>query len=388
MRGRRVSLSCAAASIATLLAVGCGSWPSSQSPDVTSLPAAGLCASGWQEIFHVGLLDNGFYLPMVWHDGTLYFGVGTPSPQIIALAVNGGAARVLASEGFSRAWIEGDHLLYTVEGDRLSSVPLSGGDAKVVFDGKTESVAPSYARASDSELGSDGDHLFWDLSTQTEPSDWSLWRGSRSSGAIEKIADAPSPSKFWDMSSLGDGSRVVVFNADQEPYMLALDGGAARALARPALPAYPYDLKHLGVSTSGILWSRDVWSANDVAQPRSEISLSDIGEVGTPGVHPFWTTKPPAMRPFYESSWPDGAGGWIVSGDELFEGDSSNEARRGSIWAVDAAGNGRRLACSPQRGSSVELVGVVAPDAFYGLAASLGSEPIRSFDFSVVRIPR
>ncbi len=94
------------------------------------------------------------------------------------------------------------------------------------------------------------------------------------------------------------------------------------------------------------------------------------------------------MRPFYESSWPDGAGGWIVSGDELFEGDNPNDQRRGSIWAVDAAGNGRRLACSPERGAFVELVAVVAPDAFYGLAASLGSEPIRSYDFSVVRIPR
>jgi hypothetical protein len=72
----------------------------------------------------------------------------------------------------------------------------------------------------------------------------------------------------------------------------------------------------------------------------------------------------------------------------LFQGDNPNDQRRGTIWAVDAAGNGRRLACSPQLGSSVVSVAVVTPDAFYGLAASLDGEPIPSFDFSVVRIPR
>lgn len=384
-RGRQVGLVCVSTALAV---VGCGSWPSSQSHDVAALPVAGSCASGWHEIYHVGSLDNGYYLPMLWHDGTLYFAVNTPSARIIALPVNGGDARILVNEGFNRAWIEGDHLLYTVEGDRLSSVPLSGGDPEVVFDGKTASVPPSYDTASDTELGSDGDHVFWDRSTQTEPSEWSLWRGSRSSGAVEKIADAPSPSQFWYMRSLNDGSRVVAFNADQQPYLLSLDGGAPRALGRPPLPASPYDLKHLGVSASGILWTRDEWITNDAAQPQSEVWLSDLGEVGTPGVHPFWTTKPPAMRPFYESGWPDGAGGWIVSGDELFQGDNPNDQRRGTIWAVDAAGNGRRLACSPQLGSSVVSVAVVTPDAFYGLAASLDGEPIPSFDFSVVRIPR
>lgn len=87
--------------------------------------------------------------------------------------------------------------------------------------------------------------------------------------------------------------------------------------------------------------------------------------------------RPPSL--LAQHGWDDGEGGFCVAAWEW----GPNESIHLTMWTVDAAGHGRRLACDPPVQGQVTAA-AAGPDDLYGIL-----RPSNTFDYwSIVKVGR
>ena len=104
-----------------------------------------------------------------------------------------------------------------------------------------------------------------------------------------------------------------------------------------------------------------------------------VSPVDGSAVQPVWSELPPFSSVI--RAWPDGDGGLVVVGYQLFSGE---EDHRTTVWSIDGDGNARRLACATPglRPYVDDNPPAIAPDAFYFMAWLDGSQ------MQIIRVPR
>jgi len=354
---RRIAACCLVVAMGGL-GCGTGTLPS----DEVKLPDALTCGqTSWSVVQQLGV---GSSVPsnLLLRDGTFYLSVA--SMGIVALPMTGGEPVVLTTDVAGRLWLEGDSLYYGQSDDKLRRLPLAGGTPTLVVDGMTSFVAPDYGVPGDTAL--DASYYYWDLSPQVGPATYAVWRAPRAGGAAEKLADLPprQPAYSWPELTLTSDTLILALDSQNVAYAVPLAGGSMRMLPTPPAPASGTSNMLGGSSTAGVLWVNERWG-NGEPYPTTFMSLSDVGAPSATTARPFWTEKPPFMRPFPMTSWPDGAGGWLVTGTEWHA-----DGRHTSVWAVNAAGaRGTRLGCNPSAGDGSVWSTVTTPDAVYAVVS-------------------
>lgn len=113
-------------------------------------------------------------------------------------------------------------------------------------------------------------------------------------------------------------------------------------------------------------------------EPGSEEFETGRLRPGADSVEPFGCSGQPPTA-LAVAGWDDGAGGFYVEAREW----GPNNSIHATMWAVDAAGQGQRLACDPLVNGGIRAA-AVAPDGIYGVL-----QPGNSFDsWSIVKIAR
>lgn len=341
--------------IATLL-VGCG-----DDATRTFEPNVGSCASGWQTIFTQpdGLEPTALALA----EDALLFRAFEGSVAdfddgrgfIKSLSLRDGLLRTLVEAEARLLWIESDTLLYS-SGDTLSSIPLAGGVPELMLDARID-AAGIYGFPT----GLDAEHLYWVNPLEASDRTFSIWRIPRAGGAAERFASLPdfeSSTRVW----LGPAGLLAADKGKSS--LIPLDGSAAIPLAEVTSPL----LDLLGFDELGTYW-RSGSSDADAEIVRAPVT-------GAPP-EPFWPHMPDGFSPW--SLWPDGRGGWLVSGHETFD----DGVEHYESWSLDSTEKGRLAACDP----GVRIVGevtdpVFAPDAAYQIIRQ-GDEPMT---WSIVKV--
>ncbi len=155
-------------------------------------------------------------------------------------------------------------------------------------------------------------------------------------------------------------NAILVANAFELAVALPLSGGALASLALPSVsPELASEAQLSGLDIQGAYWAIP-GLGND---PGSVVlSPADGGPVRV-----LWAAQPFSSGAREISA--DGAGGWILVGDQIFD----DQIDHMTVRALDAAGASTLLGCSPGSidNSFVELPFAVAPDAVYVVAMNL-----------------
>jgi hypothetical protein len=328
---------------AALFMVACGSDPPEDRPDPKD------CSASWKVVFSPDQ-EPGVWQPRVqilrWHQGRLYFSTILSARNGIRSVPESGGDPLLLYQGDSwNFWLEGSDLLYATGAD-LYRMPLAGGAAESIYhghlfdDGRSKLVK---------DWNLDGDSIYW-MQVQYDQADgWTLWRGLRNGGGDSPVAALPMVDFVDRVSVLPD--QLVAVSSAPELWTVRKKDGATRRL--PRWQAAP---EVLGISDDGeILWSGYDGADEDGSHWRYSVARSRVD-----GSAPqrSWIGKPPHAHPI--RAWADGAGGWYVSTWEL----GVDQAQHVSIFAIDAQGQGTRLACDPEVDSTVN-VAAVGPQALY-----------------------
>jgi hypothetical protein len=370
---------CLVLAVVGLGGIGCGNG-ALPAGEVT-LPDALTCAQTPWTV--VSLIAKGNSVPsdLVLRDGTFYLSV--ESMGIIALPAAGGDPVVLTTELASRLWVEGDWIYFGQVDDKLRRLPLEGGTPTVVLDGMTSYVAPGYGFPGETAL--DTSHYYWDLSPQLGPETYALWRAPRAGGGAEKLVELPpkAPAYSWPQLTLTPDTAILALNTQNVAYVVPLAGGSMRMLPPPPVAPHGTSNMLVGSSPTGVLWKNERWTTGE-PYPTTHMSFSDVADSSATTARPFWSSKPPFMRPGSRSAWSDGAGGWIVAGSETFADRSAHTA----LWAVDGAGTtGTRLGCNPDAGFVSVWSTVSTPEAVYAVVNQEDPTTL-SYQWLLVRIDR
>jgi hypothetical protein len=177
---------------------------------------------------------------------------------------------------------------------------------------------------------------------------------------------------------------ILAVDHQNVAYAVSLSGGGTRTLARPhALTSAPIRL--LGVNGAAALWGPE-FEPTDALSATSELSISDIGSRKDAVARPFWSDKPPGMRPVALRAYPDGGDAWLITGVETL----ADGTMHVSVWHVDGAGNGARVGCGPALpDESFGIIDAVfpTPETVYAVLAS-SSAPSAFIGYALVRIDR
>jgi hypothetical protein len=365
---RRLSYPWTALLVAALCAPGCGD----DHADLTGFDV-NLCAGNWR-VVHSPRQDAVTLPPrdLAWHGGLLYslepLSAGPPFFSVSPADGNRSTLPVPERDIWSY-WLEDDRLIYVV-GQRtmtgstpqaslsLFAWPLAGGAAEKLFDASVW-ASQFIPRLGGMALDREAFHWTEMAATPAGGREWTLWRNPRTGGDAVRLAVVGRPKDdltgFDGLLPLDD--RIIAYSSrlvDGMAWAIPRAGGEARPL-----PSWP-GANIVGAGSDGaLLWQRSLDTFNGQRG-------SDHYEVGllrpdAAAVEPHWTGKPPAA--YVRAAWSDGRGGWFVSTGEW----GGDQARHTTIWAVDAAGEGRRLACDPEIDRQI-TTGAATPDAFYGIA--------------------
>jgi len=336
--------------LATLALVACGEGKPG--------PRSGLdprdCARGWQVLYSPPQVVDGLsplHPKLSWRAGRIYF-PGTEGPDespLLSLPTAGGEPTTVLRHLGTEYWIEDDRVLYVEEGV-LYRMPLSGSEPERI----PEAIADSHVYADGKELTwarnwtLGGAALYWISSPTLGAPQSSFWRASRDLGDIRVLA---SLDLAFDDGSL---DRLVSI-ADQ---LLTTSGASARVWQIPKEGGEARELPRFGAGMAKILAVIDdgtiVW--------RRESSTAALGRSRLDGrpVEPFPTSVPSNVS--VTDVWSDGMGGFYLAATEK----AADEAWHVTIWHLDQSGQGARIACDPQIGSSM-LGAVAGPDGLYGI---------------------
>lgn len=353
--------------IGALLISGCGGGGAALSP---KLESAALCTGAWRALTAPAPWD--VTSPLVYNDGTLYYTLFS-TQTLMAQPASGDAPTAIAQAFTTELWGEGDHLLFTTGnlGNQIFSVPFAGGTPTLVLDGGAGRAAPDLAFR---HAFTAADFYWTEWPTTTAPSPTTIWRQSRSGGTANQIGSftftvlgAPQRDTAEGIALTDDA--VLVGDHFGSSGAVPFDGSAARPLAAPVTSAAGNTTTSLaGIDRSGAYWS--FLSANDGFEVIR--SPSDGGPAQL-----FWQSPTTEVS----TMWPDGDGGWIAYGLEVFD----DHVDHAVLWNLDAQGNARRLGCSPGPGHSfwIQVPGAVAPDAIYLITSDLDANT-----WEIDRIPR
>jgi hypothetical protein len=367
----RASLLASFALSLAFLLQSCGSDPAEAGPE--ALPAG--CPEAWQPVTQPEPVD--VLSRLAYRDGNLYF---SGSRGVISMPAGGGAETVLTPTFASAVWVEGDHLLMNdrTDGSQLYSLPATGGTPALIVDGtagRTElgiGQLPSYLPTATD--------FFWAESSRTSLRDpTTVWRAPRAGGPAVELA------RFSELNASGD--RPLYFHGvavAPEGLVLGdlwgvgkvvpLEGGTPRTLAVPEVDNLIVDIQFLGVDARGVYWAVPKDPKIDFGARKVVVSPADGS-----AVQPVWSELPPFSSVI--RAWPDGDGGLVLIGSQLFSGE---EHQRTTVWSIEADGNARRLACAtPGFHPYVDdNPPAISPDALYFMAWLDGAQ------MQIVRVPR
>jgi hypothetical protein len=196
---------------------------------------------------------------------------------------------------------------------------------------------------------------------------WHLYRATDLSGT--------SGSAIWrlprvgggDAQHVGDVPLSSVWGLAISPHGIVAGGVSPRAdlfwdaWVVPPGGASPRRLAPIGntlvaVDASGVLWTA-ITAVGPSGNATYEIRLSPTD--GSPSVR-LSPELPPHFAAYQAVA--DGEGGRLLIGSELFDDDGETH---GAVFAVEASGRARRLACDPRPDSAVVMTAALAPDALY-----------------------
>jgi len=342
-------------------------------PVPEALPAG--CPEAWQPVTQPepGEISS----RLAYGDGNLYVSGGR---GVVSLPAAGGAETVLTPTRASAVWLEGDHLLMNggTHGSQLYSLPATGGTPALIVDGT----------AGRAELGISqlrtylptATDFFWAESSRTSFRDpTTVWRAPRAGGPPVEIA------RFTELKASGDTALffkgvalapegLVLGDEWGVGKVVPLEGGTPRTLAVPEVDNVIVDIRFLGVDARGVYWTVPKAPKVDFAARKVVVSPVDGG-----AVQPVWSELPPFAGVI--QAWPDGDGGLVLVGSQLFSGE---EHQRTTVWSIDQGGNARRLACATPALSPYvdDNPPAIAPDAFYFLVWLDGLQ------MQIIRVPR
>ena len=199
------------------------------------------------------------------------------------------------------------------------------------------------------------------------------------------LADLPvrDPSYSWPTLTLTPDTLIVSVNTQDVAYAVPLAGGGVRALPNPPAAASTSATLLAGTSAAAVLWTNEDWPRG-ARFPTSYMSISDVSGASTATARPFWSEKPPSRRPAWSASWPDGAGGWLVTGEEVL----ADESVHTTVWDVGADGTtGTRIACNPNAGDGSVTSTAATPDALFAVV-SASSSTSSMYEWLLVRMDR
>jgi hypothetical protein len=353
-------------------------------------PSFALCqAAAGTTLYDLGAQQTGPY-NLVTVNGNLYFALGSPNSQIssvVSLPIAGGTPVTLGSAAGYQVWLDGQALDLSAVNDRFWQVPINGGDATLMADGQTTGPPDYYVAAA---RAFDGTNFYWDLVPQNGPWFWNVWQMPAAGGAAQKIADLPQPPGpsyvNWTMLAHGTQGLIVAFENFPQvgAYLVPPGGGAPQVLPSPPPVGSDADNQLLGTSPTAVLWETE---SVDPATGGNLITLrlTDVSAPGGPILRTFWPDRPPSFTPSGVYSWSGGDdGSWLISGYESF----NDGATHGSLWLVDADGNGARIGCDPNNGSDnpgIVTTALATPTAVY---AVIYSSTNGLFDYRIVELGR
>jgi hypothetical protein len=302
--------------------------------------------------------------------GTLYYIDNYPPDavsRIAAFSFVDGQTRVLGPGWGNGLWLEGERLLFGHQ-DQLMSVPLIGGDATIVLDGLT--LDPARTTSGNFIVGQqlDSMHFYW-LQSLSIPGalqlQWSVWRIPRTGGAAEMFVPKL-PINGWPNMIRMTPTSLVIATLDDPAQLVSKTTGEVRTIKPEAGPIH-------GLADDAVLTQRAT------GELRGDHFVSEFVRSpldGSPASR-FWIDKPPTLDP--GRGWSDGRGGWVFATSEK----AIDGLAHATIWQVDAAGVGKRIACDrealPSRLIAFWAV-IPAPDGIYGVMGA----PLRGW--SVVRM--
>jgi hypothetical protein len=325
-------------------------------------PLAG-CTGAWQPLTQPAPKEL-MLAPLAFVSGNVVYSTFR-SPGVFAQPVAGGAATRLARDFAHWLAADGDAVVYATGtfGSQFLSVSVTGGTPQMLLDasaGRPDVGAALLATMTSTDL-------VWTEVRQAGVAPWTVWRAPKTGGAPTMLAVVPAvpPMGTEDLgfSAIAVSSDSVVLGsvlgvADAVP----LAGGAPRALAVPTAIAQGAGSLG-GVDGSGVYWQQlraGVPSSDDAW----DILLSPAD--GSPAME-FWQGLADHTAP--DRILSDGAGGWIVIADQMFD----DQQFHTTVWSLAADRHtAKRLACSPDLSvrASITVAPAVAPDAVY--LASMG----------------
>ena len=325
---------------------------------------------------------------LVTANGNLYFALGNGNSDIdaiMSLPLSGGAPVTLAmAEGY-QLWLDGQAVDTVAVNDRFWQVPLGGGAPTLVADGQTTGP-PNYYVAEAQTF--DGTNFYWDLFPQNGPWFWSVWQIPATGGTAQKLADLPQPpgpSINWTMLAPSPQGLIVAYENEPQvgAYLVPPGGGAPQVLPSPPPAGTEAVNQLLGISPTAVLWDTE---AGDLSTTAGNVTLrlTDLSAPGGPVLRTYWPGRPASFVPSGVYNWPTGDdGSWLISGYESFD----DGATHGSLWLVDADGNGTRIGCVLD---STDYPGMVTaalatPTAVY---AVMGSSTNGLYDYRIVQLAR
>jgi hypothetical protein len=379
-----------AALAAIWLAAGCSS---SLAPGqgASQVPRASfaLCqAATGTPLYELGF-QEGEPSSLVIANGNLYFEATSPdasSSSLMSLPLAGGAPVTLGSNPGYQLWLDGQAIDVAGLDDKLYQVPMSGGDAQLLADGQTTGPPNDFVAAAQAF---DGSNFYWDLRPQNGTPFWSVWQISVAGGAAQKLADLPvpaGPDVNWTMLRTSAYGLLLAYENFPQvgAFLVPPGGGKPEILPSPAPAGSHADNQLLAASPTAVLWDTE---SVDPATGASLITLSltDLTGPGGPAIRPFWPDRPSAFVPFGVFSWSGGDdGSWLISGFEPFD----DGATHTTLWLVDAAGEGARVGCDPNRVGSLGVVSAALATSTAVYAAIGSSDSVGRYDYRIVQLGR
>jgi hypothetical protein len=345
---------------------GCGS-------DAAKLESVSACTGGWQPLTQPAPRDI-MFAPLALVGGNIVYSTFS-APGVFAQPIAGGAAAKLAPDFATWLAADGDAVVYATGnfGSQFFSVPVGGGTPQLLLD--ASAGRPDVGAALLMTMTSTD--FVWTEVRRAGVTPWTVWRASKTGGTPTMLATVPATTPMGTddlgFSAIATSSDTVVLGsilglADAVP----LAGGAPRPLALPMLVAQGAG-SLTGVDGTGAYWH----------QLRAGVPSSDdawdilLSPVDGSAAMAFWQGLPDHTSP--ERILPDGAGGWIVVADQMFD----DQQFHTTVWTLAAdRRTAKRLACSPDLSvqDSVTVAPAVAPDAVYLVA--MGDS------WQLVRVPR
>lgn len=347
--------------------VGCGG--SSPSTPVPGLESVKHCGAGWQPF---SAPEPGApYSQLVYQAGTLY-DANDAAQALLALPTNGDPPATLAPVVTNELWVEDDHLLFTqgTPANQIFSVPLTGGTPQLVLDGGAGRTTPGNVLA---HAFTATDFYWTEMSPSSDAIPPTVWHQSRAGGTANQIGtvtfQAPPdqttriPGAYLTAHELAlTSDSVLVANFAELAVAVPVAGGPVvpLAVASPS-PDLASEAELAGLDSQGAYWSLPA-----VGNGTASVVLSPAD--GGPA-RVIWSA--PAAASDVRTVMADGAGGWILVGNQIFD----DQIDHTTVRSVDAQGASTLLGCSPAsiNESSVEPPIAVAPDAVYLVAINLST---------------